>query len=66
MFLGDNDNIADFPADNNDSLLFKFHCVKSAQIGRYFLSLFSCIRPDYGDSKQKWVEQKIRAQNMFK
>ena len=29
------------------------HCVKSVQIGRFFWSVFSCIRTEYGDLRGK-------------
>ena len=37
----------------NAAMLLFMHCVKSVQIGRFFWSVFSCIRTEYGDLLRK-------------
>ena len=41
---------------NNSKELWKtlrsLHCVKSVQMPRYFWSVFSCIRTEYGDLRK--------------
>ena len=33
-----------------------YHCVKSVQIGSFFWSVFSCIRPEYGPEKTPYLD----------
>ena len=46
-------NTERFPKKLTDTPLWKHHCAKIVQIRRFFWSVFSCIRTEYGDLRSK-------------